>query len=141
MNSRIFLSQSDAKQIAEAAEREALKNNWMVSIAIVNDAGQLIFFSKMDGSTNASVDVSIAKAKHAANYRRDTKFHEELLIQRNHAVLSLPGFLPIEGGVLLTYRSIHVGAIGVSGVASKDDGQIAGAGVAFFNNSVQNDII
>jgi len=131
MFTKTSLSQNVAKQIAEAAEKEAIKNNWVVSIAIVNDAGQLIFFTRMDESTNASGDISLAKAKHAAYYRRDTKFHEDLLTQGNNVVLGLLNSLPIEGGVQLIYQGKTIGAIGVSGASSQDDGKIAKAGAEF----------
>jgi glc operon protein GlcG len=131
MNTKIFLSQKVAKQIAELAEQEAIKNNWTVSIAIVNEFGQLTYFTKMDESTNASVDISIAKAKHSAYYRRDTKFHQDLLSKGNNVVLSLPNAMPIEGGVQLTYNGKTIGAIGVSGAASEDDGRIAKVGADF----------
>jgi glc operon protein GlcG len=131
MNTRISLSQNVARQIAETAEKEALENNWLVSIAIVNDAGQLIYFTRMDESTNASGDIAIAKAKHSAYYRRDTKFHEDLLKGGNNVVLALPNSLPIEGGVQLIYQDKVIGAIGISGVASQDDGKIAKTGADF----------
>jgi glc operon protein GlcG len=131
MNSRISLSQNMARQIAETAEKEAVKNNWLVSIAIVNDAGQLIYFTKMDESSNASGDIAIAKAKHSAYYRRDTKFHEDLVKGGNNVVLALPNSLPIEGGVQLIYQDKVIGAIGISGAASQDDGKIAKAGADF----------
>jgi len=131
MTSKIFLSQEIAKRIADVAEKEAIKNGWTVSIAIVNDAGQLLYFTRMDESTNASIDISIGKAKHSAYYRRDTKFHEDLLKSGNHLVLSLPGSMPVEGGVRLIYNDAVIGAIGVSGAASHDDGKIAKAGADF----------
>lgn len=122
------LTLEGARQIAFEAEQEALKNQWNVSIAIVNDAGQLIYFIRMDGSPNSSVDIAIAKAKHSANYRRDTKFHQNLIEEGNNLVLTLPETMPIEGGLQLIYEGQVVGAIGVSGVASENDGKIAQAG-------------
>ncbi len=124
-----------AKQIAELAEQEAVRNNWTVSIAIVNEFGQLIHFTKMDESTNASVDVSIAKAKHSAYYRRDTKFHQDLILKGLNPILSLPNSMPIEGGVQLIYKGQTIGAIGVSGADSEDDGKIAKAGADVLANS------
>lgn len=115
--------------MALQAEQEALKNQWNVSIAIVNDAGQLMFFLRMDDSPNSSVEVAIAKAKHSANYRRDTKFHQELIEKGNNLVLTLPNTLPIEGGLQLIHEGKVIGAIGVSGVASENDAKIAKAGV------------
>lgn len=122
-----------AKEIAAAAEAEARKNGWNVSIAIVDDAGRLLYFQRMDDTTNASVEVAIAKAVHAANYRRDTKFHEELLSKGNSVVLGLPNILPVEGGLRLMDDGKVIGGIGVSGVQSSQDGQIAKAGADLLN--------
>lgn len=128
LGSRTTLNLAAAKEIAAAAEAEARKNNWNVSIAIVDDAGRLLYFQRMDDTTNASVDVAIAKALHSANYRRDTKFHEDILTKGNNVVLSLPNSMPLEGGLRLLADGKVIGAIGVSGVQSEQDGQIAKAG-------------
>jgi len=117
-----------AKEIAATAEAEARKNNLSVSIAIVDEAGRLLYFQRMDDTTNASVEVAIAKAVHSANYRRDTKFHEDLLTKGNNVVLGLPNSLPVEGGVRLIVDEKVIGAIGVAGAQSPQDGQIAQAG-------------
>lgn len=122
-----------AKEIAAAAETEARKNNWNVSIAIVDEAGRLMYFQKMDDTTNASVDVAIAKAQHAANFRRDTKFHEDLLTKGNNVVLALPNGMPLEGGLRLIADEKVIGGIGVSGVQSPQDAQIAKAGADVLN--------
>lgn len=116
------------KAIAAAAEAEARKNNWNVSIAIVDEAGRLLYFQRMDDTTNISVDVAIAKAQHAANFRRDTKFHEELLSKGNNVVLALPTGMPLEGGLRLLAEGKVIGGIGVSGVQAPQDAQIAKAG-------------
>jgi glc operon protein GlcG len=134
MHSKIVLSYETARQIAETAAAEAIKNNWNVSIAIVNEACQLLYFLKMDDSTSGSGDIAIAKAKHAAYFRRDTKHHADLLAKGVMTVLALPNAVPIEGGVQLIYRSHVIGGIGVSGVAAQDDGKIAGAGADFLVN-------
>jgi len=131
MLSKTILSQKVARLVANIAETEAIRLSLKVSIAIVNDAGTLIFFSRMDESTNASTDISIAKAKHAAYYRRDTKFHETLLANGNNIVLSLPNSMPIEGGVQLIYQNKTISAIGISGAASVEDGLIAKAGADY----------
>ncbi len=131
MNTKYYLTLPIAKTISEAAEKIAIENKWEVSIAIVNEPGQLIYFIKMDETTNASGDISIEKAKHAANYARDTKFHEDLLTKGNNVVLSLPNSMPLEGGVQLIYKEKTIGAIGVSGIASHDDGKIAKAGADY----------
>lgn len=126
--SKTVLSLFAAKQIAAAAEAEAERNHWKVSIAIVDESGRLLFFLRMDDTTNASVDVAIAKAQHAANYRRDTAFHQKLLEGGNNVVLALPEGVPIEGGLRLLHDGKVIGGIGVSGVQSSQDGQIAQAG-------------
>jgi glc operon protein GlcG len=117
-----------AKEIAAAAEAEARKNNWNVSLAIVDEAGRLLYFQRMDDTTNISVDVAIAKAQHSANYRRDTRFHEELLEKGNNVVLALPHGMPLEGGLRLLADGKVIGGIGVSGVQAPQDAQIAKAG-------------
>ena len=122
-----------AKEIASASEAEARKNNWNVSIAIVDEAGRLLFFQRMDDTTNATVDVALAKAQHAANYRRDTKFHEDLISKGNNVVLALPAGMPIEGGLRLMADGKVIGGIGVSGAQAPQDAQVAKAGAALLN--------
>jgi glc operon protein GlcG len=116
-----------AKELASAAEAKARANDWKVSIAIVDDAGRLLYFQRMDQTGNATVDVALAKAQHAVNYRRPTGFHQELLEKGNFVVLALPDGMPIEGGLPLMTEGKVVGGIGVSGAASNEDGQIAKA--------------
>lgn len=122
------LTLAAAKAIAAAAEDEASKNAWSVAIAIVDDSGRLLYFQRMDNNANSSVDVAIDKATHAVHYRRPTKFHEDLLDKGNQVVLGMPGMLPLEGGLPLYVEGHVVGAIGVSGVRSSQDGIIAQAG-------------
>jgi glc operon protein GlcG len=117
-----------AKAIAAAAQQEARSNQWSVAIAIVDDAGRLQYFERMDGIANASVDIAIAKAEHAANFRRPTRYHEQLLSEGNNVVLGLRGMLPLEGGLPLEVGGQVIGGIGVSGVTSEQDGRIALAG-------------
>ncbi|GHO46183.1 GlcG/HbpS family heme-binding protein [Ktedonospora formicarum] len=119
-----------AKLIAAAAEEVAVENQWSVVIAIVDDSGSLLYFQRMDQNANSSVDVAIAKATHAVQYRRPTKFHEELLDKGNMVVLGMPGMIPLEGGIPLYVGEHVVGAIGVSGVRSPQDTIIAEAGEA-----------
>lgn len=128
------VSQQLAKQLAAAAEEEAVNSGLCVSIAIVNEAGFLIYFVKMDNSTNACGDIAVAKAQHAVNYRRDTKYHEDFLKQGQLRVLALPNTLSIEGGVQLIYNGELIGAIGVSGAAAADDGRVAGAAAEYFSS-------
>ena len=124
------LSAEAARLILDAAEKKAKENGWNVSIAIVDDAGRLMAFLRMDSTNNATVDVSIAKAMHAANYGRDTKFHQDLLEKGNAVVATLPNAMPLAGGLRLLLNNQLIGAIGVSGVAAEDDEKIANAGVA-----------
>ena len=133
LRTKFSVSLTLAKRVAEKAEEQALKQNLAVCIAVVDDAGCLVYFLKMDDSTNASGDIAVAKAQHAVNYRRDTKYHEEFLKQGQLRVLALPNTLSIEGGVQLLYDDKLIGAIGVSGAAAVDDGRIASAGAAFLS--------
>lgn len=126
--SRTALSLAAAKEIASAAEAEAARNHWNVSIAIVDESGRLLYFQRMDDTTNSSVEIAIAKARHAANYRRDTKFHEDVLDKGNNVVLALPDGMPLDGGLRLIASDKVIGGIGVSGVRSIEDAQIARAG-------------
>ncbi len=128
LRSKTTISLFAAKQIAAAAEAEAERNNWRVSIAVVDESGRLLYFLRMDETTNASVDVAIAKAQHAANYQRDTGFHQELLEKGNNVILALPASIPIEGGLRLLNDGKVIGGIGVSGVQAPEDGLIAQAG-------------
>ncbi len=130
---KLFLSQEVARKIAERAEANAKTNGWSVSIAVVNESGQLLFFTKMDNSTNSSGPIAIAKAEHAANFRRDTVFHQDLIQSGNFLVLALPASMPIEGGVQLIYEGKTIGGIGVSGAPSEEDGAIAKAGADFLS--------
>jgi glc operon protein GlcG len=119
-----------AKKIAAAAEAEARKNNWTVVIAIVDDGANLVYLQKIDGTQIGSIDVAQAKAKAAVRYKRPTKAQEDALAGGRQAVLALPGFMPVEGGVPIMSGTELIGAIGVSGVQSSQDGVVAAAGVA-----------
>ncbi|MDO8684414.1 MAG: heme-binding protein [Armatimonadota bacterium] len=124
------LTLAAAKKIIAAAEAEALKRNWPVVIAVVDEGGNLISLQRLDNAQFGSVEVAIRKAKSAAAFKRPTKAWEETLAAGHHRVLGLPGVVPSEGGVPLIWQGQIVGAIGVSGVKSSEDGQIARAGAA-----------
>jgi len=118
-----------AKRIAAAAEQEAIKNNWNMFIAIVDDGGNLMFLERMDDSQLGSQEVSIAKARSALLFKRPTKALEDAVSGGRMVVMTLPNAVPVEGGVpLMAYGKI-IGAIGVSGATSPQDGIVAKAGV------------
>jgi uncharacterized protein GlcG (DUF336 family) len=120
-----------AKQIIAAAQVEAKKNHWPVAIAVVDGAGYLVAFERMENTQLGSVEVSQEKAKTAALFRRPSKVFEDTLAMGgvNNKLLKLPGATPIEGGVPIVVGGKIIGAIGVSGVKSSEDGQIAAAGL------------
>lgn len=120
-----------AKKALAAAEAEAKKNNWPVAIAIVDSSAKLVAFSKMDNTQHASVDIAIGKATTAVNLRRPTKALQDGIAQGgvNLRLLAVPGVMPLEGGVPIIADGKVVGAIGVSGVLSSQDAQVAQAGV------------
>ncbi len=130
--SKKSLTLAAAKQIAAAAEAEAVKNNWTVVIAIVDDGANLIYLQKADGTQIGSLDVAQAKAASAVKFKRPTKVFQDTLAGGNQGSLKLPGALPVEGGLPFMLDGIVVGAIGVSGVTSQQDGVIAAAGLAAF---------
>ena len=124
------LSLAAAKKIASAAETFARRKGWNVVIAVVDDGGHLINLARMDGTQIGSVEVAQAKARTALAFKRPTKAWDETLSDGRHAVLGLPGVTPVEGGLPLMVKGEFVGAIGVSGVTSAQDGLIAQAGAA-----------
>lgn len=124
------LDLNDAKRAAEAAEAEAKSNGWPVVIAIVDAAGHLLYLQRNDGAQLGSIDVALGKATTAALFRRPTKDWEERLAEGRLGYLSFPNRTLLEGGVPVLVDGEVVGAIGVSGVKSGEDAQIARAGVA-----------
>jgi len=118
-----------AKRIAAAAEEAANKNNWNMFVAVVDDGGNLMYLERMDDSQLASLDVSIAKARCALLFKRPTKVMEDAVAGGRTVVMTLPNAVPVEGGLpLMAYGKI-VGAIGISGATSPQDGIVAKAGV------------
>jgi glc operon protein GlcG len=118
-----------AKQIAAAAAAEAEKNNWNVVIAIVDDGGHLMYLERRDETQTGSIEVALQKARSATSFKRPTKVLEDALMGGRTVLLSLPGAMPIEGGVPIALDGKVLGAIGVSGVTAQQDGQIAKAGM------------
>ena len=121
-----------AKQIATASEREAARNHWNIFIAIVDDGGNVMYLERMDGAQLASHEVSVAKARSALLFKRPTKAMEEAVAAGRAVVMTLPQVVPVEGGVPLIADGQIVGAIGISGVTSAQDGVVAQAGVDEF---------
>ncbi len=131
MKTKSFLELADVKAIAAAAEAEALKNNWAVSIAIVDDGGHLLWQQRLDGVASTSAYIAPAKARTAALARRESKGFEDMINGGRYSLLSAPvleGML--EGGVPIMKDGQCIGAVGVSGVKSNEDAQIARAGIA-----------
>lgn len=129
VSTKICLSLEDAKIIGAAAEKEALLNEWPVVIAIVDEGGQLIYLQRLDNTQFGSVEVAIKKAQSAIAFRRPTKVLEEQINQGHLRYLGLPGAIPIEGGLPIAIEGQFLGAVGVSGVRSHQDAQIAQAGI------------
>lgn len=131
MKTKPFLGADDVRAIAQAAEREALANQWAVTIAIVDDGGHLLWLQRLDGAAPVSSHIAPAKARTAALGRRETRVYEEMINGGRTSFLSAPlidGML--EGGVPVLVDGHCVGAVGVSGVKSSEDAQIARAGIA-----------
>ncbi len=131
MQSKAVLTLSDVRRIAQAAEAEALANQWPVTIAIVDDGGHLLWLQRLDGAAPISAHIAPAKAHTAALGRRESKVYEDVINQGRYSFLSAPtieGLL--EGGVPILVDGQCVGAVGVSGVKSSEDAQIARAGIA-----------
>ena len=129
MKTRPVLTAVDVHKMAAACRAEADKNKWGVSIAIVDDAGSLLYFERLDGAGPMTSEVAPAKARTAALTRRPTRFWEDRVKERP-SMMKFPDNLPIQGGVPIMYQGECVGAIGVSGVQSHEDEQVANAGVA-----------
>jgi glc operon protein GlcG len=129
MKTRKILTLEDARKIAAAAEYEARRNNWNVCIAVVDDGAHLLHFERLDGAQLASVDIAIAKARSAMLGRRPTKIYEDMVNNGRYAALTMPGITHLEGGIPIVVDGEPVGAVGVSGVKSSQDAQIAQAGI------------
>jgi glc operon protein GlcG len=131
MKTKSFLELADLKAIAAAAEAEALKNNWAVSIAIVDDGGHLLWLQRLDGAAPISAHIAPAKANTAALGRRESRVYEEMINGGRVSFLSAPDLKGLlEGGVPIVKDGQVLGAVGVSGVKSTEDAQIAKAGIA-----------
>ena len=130
MRNKPVLSLDDAKRIASAAQSEALRNDWRVVIAVVDSGGHLLYLQREHDTQFGSVETAIAKAHAAVAFQRPTKTSEDAVLGGRLIHLALPGVIPAEGGVPLVLDGIVVGGLGISGVRSSQDGQIAAAGAA-----------
>ena len=135
MKTKPVLEFSDVKAMAAAAEAEAHKHNWAVSIAIVDDGGHLLWFQRLDGAAPISAHIAPGKARTSAMGRRESKVYEDMINGGRASFLSAPGLDGmLEGGVPILKDGQCVGAVGVSGVKSSEDAQIAKAAVAALPN-------
>jgi uncharacterized protein GlcG (DUF336 family) len=128
MLTKPILTLEDAKRVVAAAEAEAQLNGWGVVIAIVDDGGNLLYLQRKHDTQFGSVETAMMKAKAAVAFKRPTKTSEEAVLSGRLIHLALPGVIPAEGGIPLLLDGIVIGGIGVSGVRSFQDGQIAEAG-------------
>jgi uncharacterized protein GlcG (DUF336 family) len=128
MANKPVLTLEDAKRVAAAAEAEARSNEWKVVIAIVDDGGHLLYLQRSHDTQFGSVETAIAKAHAAVAFQRPTKTSEDAVLSGRLIHLALPGVIPADGGLPLIVEDVIVGGIGISGVRSFQDGQIAQAG-------------
>lgn len=129
MQQKFILDLESARRVAAAAQTLADENSWEVAIAIVDDGGHLMYLQR-DKVQLGSIDVAIDKAKAAAMFRRSTQIWEEIVNGARPGYMALQGMMPLEGGLPLLFQDQVVGAIGVSGVKSTEDGMVAQAGVS-----------
>jgi glc operon protein GlcG len=129
MRTKQALTNADAHSIMAAAKAEAAKQKWNVTIAVVDDAGLLLMLERMDGARAQTAQVATLKARSAAVTHRPGKVWEETAKTRP-GVLNFPDAFPIQGGVPISYQGEIIGAVGVSGVQSHEDEQVAMAGIA-----------
>lgn len=128
-----FVTLEGAKQLAAAAESEAVKRGWTVAIAVVDPAGGLVLVHVLDGTQPASQDIAIEKARTAARFKRPTKAMEDGVTGGRTSLLSVSRFaLMLEGGSPITRDGVIIGAIGISGMTSAQDGEVAAAALAAF---------
>ena len=129
MKNRPMLTLEDCRNISAAAEAEARKNNWNVCIAILDDGGHLLHLARMDGASPANARIAIAKGRTAAETRRSTAVWQERIAKRPE-LLNMPQVTPVQGGLPIMAEGVCVGAVGISGVQSHEDEQVAAAGIA-----------
>ena len=129
MKTRPVLTLEDCLKIHAAAQAEARNNNWIVAIAILDDGGHLLHFARMDGATPANAGIALEKGRTAAISRRSTGKWQEMIKGGRTEMIKMPGILPVQGGVPIVADGACIGAVGVSGVQSHQDEQIAQVGI------------
>lgn len=129
MKTRPMLTLDDCRKISAAAEAEAKKNSWNVCIAILDDGGHLLHLVRMDGASPANARIAIEKGRTAAESRRSSGMWEERIKAGRTAMLGMPGITPVQGGLPIIIEGVCLGGVGVSGVQSHEDEQIAKAGI------------
>ena len=130
MAQKPLLTLDDAKRVAAAAQAEAQHNGWRVAIVVVDDGGHLLYLERSHDTQFGSIETAIQKAHAAVAFQRPTKASEDAVLSGRLIHLALPGVIPAEGGVPLEISGVIVGGLGISGVRSFQDGQIAAAGAA-----------
>jgi len=129
MKTKPCLTLEDCRKMTAAGEAEARKNNWNVTIAILDDGGHVLLLTRMDGASPITSEIAVQKGRSAALARRSTKVGEERIAAGRVALLKMPG-LPVQGGLPIMVQGECVGGIGVSGVQSHEDEQVGTAGIA-----------
>ena len=129
MKTRPVLTLEDCLKVSAAAEAEARENGWNVAIAILDDGGHLLHFARMDGATPANAGIALEKGRTAAISRRSTGKWQEFVKGGRTEMIKMPGILPVQGGMPIIVNGTCVGGVGVSGVQSHQDEQIAQAGI------------
>ncbi len=128
MKNRPMLTLEDCRKITAAAEAEARKNSWNVCIAILDDGGHLLHLARMDGASPANARIAVEKGRTAAETRRSTTAWQERIAKRPE-LLNMPQVTPVQGGLPIMVDGVCVGGVGISGVQSHEDEQIAAAGI------------
>lgn len=128
MRNKPALTLDDAQRVLAAALEKAAQKHWAVSVAVVDDGANLLSFARMDGAKLGSTSTAIEKARSSVLFGRPTKALEEIIASGRNAMLKLPNSVPIQGGLPLIHEATIVGAIGVSGVTSPEDEEVARAG-------------
>ena len=129
MKTRAELTLADCLKLSAAAEAEARQNGWNVAIAILDDGGHLLHFIRMDGATPANAAIAVEKGRTAAMSRRSSGKWQEIVKAGRPEMMKMPGILPVQGGMPIVVDGACVGGVGVSGVQSHQDEQIAQAGI------------